>query len=37
LKAGIRRFVAFQKAALAGVPVYEVNDPKAAISWADYL
>jgi chromosome partitioning protein len=36
LKAGIRRFVAFQKAALAGVPVYEVNDPKAAISWADY-
>lgn len=36
LKTGIRRFVAFQKAALAGVPVYEVNDPRAALAWADY-
>jgi chromosome partitioning protein len=35
-KTGIRRFVAFQKAALAGVPVYQVNDPKASQSWADY-
>ena len=33
---GIRRLVAFQKAALAGVPVYEVNDPRAANAWADY-
>jgi chromosome partitioning protein len=33
---GIRRFVAFQKAALSGIPVYEVNDPKAAESWQDY-
>lgn len=36
LKTGIRRFVAFQKAALAGVPVYEVNDPRAIGAWADY-
>jgi chromosome partitioning protein len=35
-KGGIRRFVAFQKAALAGIPVYAVNDPKAAEAWADY-
>lgn len=33
---GIRRLVAFQKAALAGVPVYEVNDPRARDGWADY-
>lgn len=32
----IRRAVAFQKAALSGVPVYEVNDPRAAACWADY-
>jgi chromosome partitioning protein len=36
LKTGIRRFVAFQKAALTGVPVYEVNDPRAMQAWADY-
>ena len=33
---GIRRLVAFQKAALAGVPVYEVKDPRAKEAWADY-
>lgn len=36
-KNGIRRFVAFQKAALHGVPVYEVNDPKADECWQDYV
>ena len=34
---GIRRFVAYQKAALAGVPVYQANDPRAAEAWGDYL
>jgi len=34
---GIRRFVAFQKAALHGVPVYEVDDPKAEEGWQDYV
>ncbi len=33
---GIRRLVAFQKAALAGVPVYEVADPRAKDGWQDY-
>jgi len=32
----IRRLVAFQKAALAGVPVYVVDDPRARIGWQDY-
>ena len=32
----IRRFVAFQKAALQGVPVNEVNDPRAQEGWEDY-
>ena len=27
-KTGIRRFVAYQKAALAGVPVYKAHDPR---------
>jgi chromosome partitioning protein len=36
-KSGIRRFVAYQKAALSGVPVYESNDPRAAEAWEDYL
>lgn len=36
-KNGIRRFVAFQKAALHGVPVYEVNDSKAEEGWQDYV
>jgi chromosome partitioning protein len=35
-KGSIRRLVAFQKAALAGVPVYAVNDPRAAQGWKDY-
>ncbi|MGB5770843.1 MAG: ParA family protein [Crocosphaera sp.] len=35
-KTGIRRLVAFQKAALAGVPVAQVNDPRAKQAWADY-
>jgi chromosome partitioning protein len=35
-KAGIRRLVAFQKAALAGVPVYKVHDPRAEEAWKDY-
>jgi chromosome partitioning protein len=32
----VRRLAAFQKAALAGVPVSEVRDPRAADAWADY-
>lgn len=32
----IRRLVAFQKAALAGVPVYKADDPRAGIGWQDY-
>jgi chromosome partitioning protein len=32
----IRRFVAFQKAALAGVSVSEVSDPKSEMAWLDY-
>jgi chromosome partitioning protein len=35
-KSMIRRFSAFQKAALLGVPVYDVSDPKAAVAWKDY-
>jgi chromosome partitioning protein len=35
-KAEIRRLVAFQKAALAGKPVYEVDDPRAGRAWEDY-
>ncbi len=33
---GIRRFAAFQKAALQGVPVYSVKDPRAEAGWQDY-
>ncbi|MEL6491724.1 MAG: ParA family protein [Cyanobacteria bacterium J06621_3] len=33
---GIRRFSAFQKAALQGLPVYAVKDPKAEAGWQDY-
>jgi chromosome partitioning protein len=33
---GIRRLVAFQKASLAGVPVYDVSDPRAEQAWSDY-
>ncbi|MBA3766508.1 MAG: ParA family protein [Acidobacteria bacterium] len=32
----IRRFVAFQKAALKGLPVYQVSDPYAQAAWNDY-
>jgi chromosome partitioning protein len=32
----IRRLIAFPRAALTGVPVYEVDDPRAALGWADY-
>lgn len=33
----IRRLSAFQKAALLGVPVYQVSDPKADEAWKDYI
>jgi hypothetical protein len=36
LKTTIRQFVALQKAALQGVPVYEVNDPNAQEGWEEY-
>jgi chromosome partitioning protein len=32
----IRRLVAFQKAALQGMPVFDVNDPRAKDGWRDY-
>ncbi len=32
----IRRFQAYKKAALLGVPVYQVNDSKSKIAWNDY-
>lgn len=35
-KGQIRRLVAFQKAALAGVPVYAANDPRGIQGWKDY-
>lgn len=35
-QAGIRRLAAFQKAAQAGVPVYETKDPRAQAGWEDY-
>ena len=35
--AGVRQLTAFQKAARAGVPVYEVKDPRAADGWQDYV
>jgi chromosome partitioning protein len=35
-KAEVRRLVAFQKAALEGVPVYEVKDQRAFLGWEDY-
>jgi len=34
---GIRRLAAFQKAALAGVPVSVVQDARAPDAWADYV
>lgn len=33
----VRRLAAFQKAALEGVPVYEVKDPRAELGWQDYV
>lgn len=33
----ITRRVAFQKAALAGVPVSEARDPRAAVAWSEYV
>jgi chromosome partitioning protein len=36
LTRGVRRLVAFQKAALAGVPVYAIDDPRANLGWEDY-
>jgi chromosome partitioning protein len=36
-KGEVRRLIAFQKAALAGVPVYEAADPRASDAWADYV
>jgi chromosome partitioning protein len=35
-KSQIQRLVAYQRAALRGVPVYEVKDPRAAAAWEDY-
>ncbi len=35
-KTPIRRFQAYKKAALLGVPVYQVNDSKSKIAWNDY-
>ena len=35
-ESGIRRLVAFQKAALAGVPVFAGGDPRAQLAWKDY-
>lgn len=35
-KAEIPRLVAYQKAALAGVPVYKVGDPRAEQAWEGY-
>ncbi len=32
----IRRLIAYEKAALMGVPVYEVKDRMAKIAWSDY-
>lgn len=35
-KQGIRRFAAYEKAALEGVPVYQVSDRSARIAWKEY-
>ena len=37
LKNGIRRLIVFQRAALQGVPVYEMNDRAARSAWSDYV
>jgi len=35
-RASVRRLVAFQKAALLGVPVYESRDPRGGVGWIEY-
>jgi chromosome partitioning protein len=35
-KSEINRLIAFQKASLAGVPVYEIKEPRADIAWKAY-
>jgi chromosome partitioning protein len=35
-KQGIRRFAAYEKAALEGLPVYQVSDRSARIAWKEY-
>lgn len=35
-KQGIRRFAAYERAALEGVPVYQVSDRNARIAWKEY-
>jgi chromosome partitioning protein len=35
-KQGIRRYVAYEKAALDGLPVYETGDANGKIAWRDY-
>ena len=37
LSTGIRRLVAFQKAAFTGVTIKEVSDQRAVSAWEDYL
>ena len=36
-KTGIRRFICYQKSALAGPPVYDNKDRRAQQAWQDYL
>lgn len=36
LSNGIRRLIVFQRAALQGIPVYDVKDSKAKEAWEDY-
>jgi chromosome partitioning protein len=33
---GVRRYAVFQKAAMEGVPVYAVKNPKSEVAWQDY-
>ena len=37
METGIRRLAAFQKAALKGCTVAEVDDPRAGMGWEDYM
>ncbi|MGH3088991.1 MAG: hypothetical protein ACRDSJ_16955 [Rubrobacteraceae bacterium] len=32
----VRRLAAFPKAALAGIPIYKIRDPRARLGWRDY-